>query len=214
MSPFAQISPRTAAKTAGYSFLASVVIVTLVDDLLLANFVVPGDTDALARDIAANPRLFLCAVAGYLLVLDLDCIVGVALYVVLRPAGGRLALLTGLLRLLYAVILAGGVIALATRTINAHSYASVKLSGYVFFAAHIFTLGLAIIRSAHIPNVLGGLLVIASLTYAVFFMDLSLPAPLMVIIMLIMAVAEIALSLWLVVKSDSLPLQRAESDEA
>ena len=80
------ISTGKAALVVGIAFMSSLFIVTVVDDFLLANFVVPGDTEALARDIEANGRIFRFAVAGYLLVLALDAIIGLALYVVLEPA--------------------------------------------------------------------------------------------------------------------------------
>lgn len=199
------ISPRRAAMVVGIAFIISVLIVTLVDDFLLANFVIPGDTAALARDIESNARLFGFAVAGYLIVLMLDSIIGLALYVVLKPANKNLALLTGALRLLYAGALIIGLFALVFQIIDAYGYASIKLLGYIFFALHIFVLGYSILKSGYIPNSLGILLIVASFTYVIFFIDLQLPEVFMVLIMLIMAGAELALSIWLIVKRNSLP---------
>ena len=62
----AKLSTSKAAMVVGIAFITSILIVSLVDDFLLANFVVPGDTAALARDIEANGRLFGFAVVGYL----------------------------------------------------------------------------------------------------------------------------------------------------
>ncbi len=201
-------SPRKAALIVGIAFVISVLLVTLVDDFLLANFVVPGDTAALARDIEANPRLFGFAAIGYLIVLVLDSIIGLALYVVLKPANKKLASLTGALRLLYAGALMVGVLALLFQIIDAYGYASIKLLGYIFFAFHIFVLGYSVLKSGYIPKSLGVLLIIASFTYVVFFIDLRLPEPFSVLIMLIMASAELALSVWLIVKRNSLPEKR------
>ena len=80
----ANLSIRNAAKIVGIAFISSIIIVTIVDDFLLANFVVPGDTEALARDIEFNGKLFGFAVVGYLFVPTLDSIIGLALYVVLK----------------------------------------------------------------------------------------------------------------------------------
>ncbi|MFC1568104.1 DUF4386 domain-containing protein [Candidatus Margulisiibacteriota bacterium] len=199
------LSPRKAAMVAGIAFIISIFIVTLVDDFLLANFIVPGDTAALARDIAANGRLFGFAVVGYLLVLALDSMIGLALYVVLKPANKNLALLTAALRLLYACTLACGLFALVFQVINVYGYASIKLLGYIFFALHIFVLGYSVFKSRYIPKSLGILLIIASFTYIVFFVDLHLPETLNVIIMLTMLMAELSLCIWLMVKRNSLP---------
>ena len=80
------MSSRKAAMIVGVSFIISVFIVTFIDDFLLANFVVPGDTSVLANDIENDKKTFRLAVVGYLLVLVLDAMIGIGLYVVLKPA--------------------------------------------------------------------------------------------------------------------------------
>lgn len=191
------LSTSKAAMVVGIAFISSVLIVTLVDDFLLANFVVPGDTKALASDIEANPRRFGFAVVGYLLVL--------ALYVVLKPANKNLASLTAVLRLLYAFTLIIGVFSLAFQIIDVYGYASIKLVGYILFTLHILVYGYTVLKSGYIPKSLGILLVVASCTYIVFFVDLQLPETLNLMIMLIMLMAELSLSIWLIVKRKILP---------
>ena len=199
------LSTSKAALTVGLAFISSLILVTLVDDFILANFVVPGDTAALGRDIAANDRLFDLAVIGYLLVLVLDMVIGLTLYVVLKPANKPIASLIAVLRLLYAFTLIIGVMALALKIIDVYGYTTIKLLGYIFFAFHIFILGYAIIKSGYIPKSLGILLVVAAFTYIVFFVDFELAAPFELIIMLLMALAELLLSIWLMAKRKTLP---------
>ena len=201
----ANLSTRNAGMVVGIAFIISVIIVSIVDDILLPNFVVPGDTGALARDIEANGNLFVFAMFGYLIVLALDSIIGLALYVVLKPANRRLALLTAVFRLLYAFILMIGLFFLAIQIIDAYAYASVKLIGYLFFGLHIFILGYSVFKTGYIPKSLGVLLMLASFTYTVFFVDLQLPEALELIIMLTMLAAELSLSIWLLVKRNALP---------
>ena len=198
-------TPRKAAMVLGISFITSVLIVILVDDFLLPNFVVPGDTAALASDIEADKKIFGFAVIGYLLVLALDSIIGLALYVVLKPFNKNLATLTGILRIFYAGILAIGLFSLVFQIIDVYGYASVKLFGYIFFALHILVLGYSVFKSGYIPKSLGVLLMFASFNYIVFFVDTKLPEALMVSAMLIMAAAELLLSIWLMMKRDKLP---------
>lgn len=199
------ISSRKAAMVVGVAFITSVFIVTLVDDFLLANFVVPGDTAILARDIEANKKLFGFAVIGYLLVLALDSIIGLALYVVLKPANKNLASVTGALRLLYACSLIIGLFALVFQIIDVYGYESIKLFGYIFFALHILVLGYSVFKSGYIPKILGILLMFASFTYIVFFVEINLPKTIKASIMVIMALAELLLSIWLVAKRKKLP---------
>ncbi|MBC8754105.1 DUF4386 domain-containing protein [Kordia sp. YSTF-M3] len=199
------ISSRKAAMVVGIAFIASVFIVTLVDDFLLANFVIPGDTAALAIDIEANKKLFGFAVIGYLLVLMLDSIIGLALYVVLKPANKYLASVTGGLRLLYAFSLIIGLFALVFQVIDVYDYASIKLVGYIFFASHILVLGYSVFKSGYIPKSLGVLLMFASFTYIVFFIDINLSKTIETSIMMIMGLAELSLSIWLIAKRKKLP---------
>ena len=201
----ANLSTSNAALVVGVAFITSVIIVTIVDDFLLANFVVPGDSAALAKDIKANGKLFGFAVVGYLLVLALDSIIGLALYVVLKPSNKNLALLTATLRLLYAGILVIGLFALVVRVVDVYGYATIKLFGYIFFSLHIFVLGYSVFKSGYIPKILGVLLIIASFTHIVFFIDVHLSEVLEVITMLTMAIAELSLSIWLMVKRNTLP---------
>jgi hypothetical protein len=201
----ANLSTSKASMAVGIAFITSIIIVTIVDDFLLANFVVPGDTATLARDIESNGKLFGFAVFGYLFVLALDFIIGLALYVVLKPFNKNLALLTATLRLLYAGILASGIFALVIHVVDVYGYATIKLFGYIFFSLHIFVLGYSVFKSGYIPQILGVLLIIASFTYIVFFINLHLSGILEVIIMLTMAIAEFSLSIWLMVKRSSLP---------
>ncbi len=207
-------STSKAATVVGIAFITSLFIVTLVDDFLLANFVVPGDTEALAKDIMIKGKLFLFSVLGYLVVLVLDSIIGLALYVVLKPANKNLASLTSILRLLYALTLIIGVCALAFQIIDAYSYASIKLVGYLLFALHILVLGYSVLKSGYIPKSLGVLLMLASFTYIVFFVDFHLAKSLMVIIMLTMAIAELSLSIWLIVKRKGLPANNLRKEVA
>lgn len=202
---FTNQTPRKAALVVGIAFITSVFVVTLIDDFLLANFVIPGDTAALAKDIKANGKLFGYAVAGYLFVLTLDSIIGLALYVVLKPSNKKLAMIVGVLRLLYAFILIIGLLALVFQFIDVYSYASIKLVGYIFFALHIFVLGYSVFNSGYIPKSLGVLLILASFTYIVFFVDFHLSSSLMTFIMLIMGIAELSLSIWLIVRRETLP---------
>ncbi len=207
-----KLSTSRAAMTVGVAFIASVVLVTFVDDFILPNFVVPGDTEALAQDIETNKLLFGVAALCYLAILLFDSIIGIALYLVLRPAHEQRAQLTALLRLLYAFILIVGVLALIFNTINAFGFATIKLIGYIFFALHIFVLGFAILKSGYIPKILGVLLMIASFSYIVFYKDLHFPESVMIMIMLFMAMAELSLSIWLIINRNTLPKEQPRNE--
>lgn len=199
------ISPRKAAIIAGFAFIITILIVTFIDDFVLSNFIVPGDTATLASDIEANGMLFGIAVTGYLIILALDAVIALAFYVILKPANKNLASLTAALRLLYAGILVISLFALVLQFIDVYGYGFIKLIGYIFFATHIFVLGYSVFKSGYIPRSLGVLLIIASFCYIVFFVNFILPEALLIIFMLTMAIAELSLSIWLLVKRGKLP---------
>jgi len=189
-----------AARTVGIAFILSVILVTIVDDFLLANFAVPGDKEQLSHDIITYPSLFYSAVVGYILVLILDAIISLALYIVLKPTNEKLARLTSVLRLTYVIALLVGVVALALKIIDVYDYSTIKLIGYVFFGLHILFLGYTVYKSDYLPKLIGVLLMVASLCYVVFFVDFNLSEPLLLSIMLLMAIAELSLSIWLIIK--------------
>ncbi len=65
----------------------------------------------------------------------------------------------------------------------------------IFFAIHILVLGYSVFNTGYIPKSLSVLLILASFTHIVFFVDPILPEALMTIIMLPMAIAERSLSI-------------------
>ncbi|UCH77716.1 MAG: DUF4386 domain-containing protein [Candidatus Coatesbacteria bacterium] len=202
----AETSPRKAAIVVGIAILAMFVLAIVVDEFVLPNFIGPGDTAALARDMEVKEARFGLGVIGYLLILILDAVIALALYVILKPANKILASLTAVLRLLYAAILVISVLALVLRFIDAYSYGTVKLIGYVFFTAHIFVLGYAVFKSAYMPRSLGVLLIIASLCYVVLLFGSSMvPEKLLPIFVVPAALAELLLGIWLLWKRAKIP---------
>ena len=204
-SRFNDISLRKAAIVAGSAFIISFFLAILVDNFILPNFIIPGDTAALADDIIANVRLFNIAVIVYIIILALDATIALALYIVLKLANRTLASLTGIFRLLYVAVMVIGVLALALQFIDVDSYGTTKLIGYLFFTCHIFVLGYLVFKSGYIPRIFGVVLLIASFCYVMaFYVNLLLPKALLLIFMIFMIMGELSLSLWLLFKNAKL----------
>ena len=201
------MSPRKAAVVFGVSIIAMFILAIIVDDLILSNFIGPGNTAALAQDIDADQTRFGFAVAGYLLILLLDVAIALALYVVLRSVSRILASVTTVLRLLYATILIIAVLVLVAEFINVYSYGTVKHIGYIFFTLHILFLGYTALKSSFIPKTLGILLIIAFFSYIVLIYGKSVvPEELLPIFVVPAAIAELALGIWLLWKRATIPL--------
>jgi hypothetical protein len=197
---------RKAAMIMGLSIVGMFILAILVDNFLLSNFIGPaGDTDALARDIAACESSFRLAATGYLFILVLDAAIAVALYFILRQVNRKLASLMSALRLLYVSVMAIAVLALLFRLIDVHSYESLKLVGYAFFTAHIFALGYLVFKSGYIPRSLGAFLLAAFVSYLFMLFGGSVYEFLFPILVIPAALAELFLGIWLLLNRNKLP---------
>jgi hypothetical protein len=195
------ISQRKAAIVVGMGMIISAILAFIVDDFLLPNFIRPGDTAALARDIKTNEMLFGIATAIYLIILACDTAIALGLYVIFKPANRNLASLTAVLRLLYVTFAIVGILALVLQFINVYSYETIKLIGYIFFACHLFVAGYSAFKSGYIPRILGTLLIVASFCYVIFYVNFLVPEALLLVFMVYMAIGEISLDVWLLLKN-------------
>jgi len=198
---FFDISQQKAAIVIGIAIIISYFLAFFVDDFLLPNFIRPGDTAALARDIKANEMLFGIAVIGYLSILTCDAAIALGLYIIFKPVNKNLASLTSVLRLIYVAFAVIAIFALISQFIDVYSYETIKLIGYVFFPCHLFVTGYSVFKSGYIPRVLGVLLIVASFCYVIFYVNFLVPEALLLIIMMCMAIGEISLDIWLLLKS-------------
>lgn len=196
------MSLRTAARVAGIAVMIMFVAAYVVSDVLLDNFVVPGDADQLALDIQAEPARFARATVGYLLLLMADGVVALSLYVVLRPASRALAALTAALRLLYVAISLVNLGALAMQVVDTHVYGTIKLGAYVVFVLHLASLSYVAYVSRYVPGILALLLLVASLAYVpAFFLGDLVSVDVKMLCALLMMAGELALGLWLLATS-------------
>ena len=179
--------------------IISAILAFIVDDFILPNFIRPGDTAALAKDIKANEILFSTAAVVYLIILFCDVSIALGLYVIFTPVNKNLAMFIAVLRLLYVIFAVIGILALILQFIDVYSYETIKLIGYIFFACHLFVTGYSVFKSSYIPRIFGIFLIIASFCYITFYVNF--PGRLLLIIMLCMALGEMSLDIWLLLKS-------------
>jgi hypothetical protein len=193
-----EISPRNAARVAGFGLLIMAILAFIVDDFILSNLIAPRDPAELAYDIKASKMLFGIAVAGYLIILMLDTAIALALYVILNPSNKNLASLTAVLRLIYTAIMVVILLALFFQFIDVYSYGTIKLIGYIFFICHLFVTGYSVFWSGYIPRGLGILLIIASGCYVMlFYVNFLVTEALLLIFVVPAILGEISLGIWL-----------------
>lgn len=192
---------RRAALIGGLSLLAMTVAAPFAELLVYSKLVVERNPAQTIANILAHHTLFIFGIFGYVITFAFDVVAAWAFYVLLKPVNSNYSLLTAWFRLVYTVIALAAVANLfvvlrlvsgdySTIFSPGQLDAQVKLAftafrsdwsfGFLFFGIHLVMLGALVIRSRYIPTLLGVLLVIAGLGWAVttlgplFFPDIRL----------------------------------------
>lgn len=221
-----ETTPATYARIAGVLYLIITVAAILAHFVIPEQFIIPGDAAATAANIAANETAFrLGAVGSELIILLSEIVLAVVLFELLKPVNKTLSLIAAVSRLAMSTIhglnllnyyfvlqLVNGadsltafapeqVNTLMTLFLDAHTTGFTI--GIAFLVLHVLILGYLIVQSGYFPKALGYLFLAAGVGYLVDTVGLLLvssytttPA----LIALVIAVAEIAFPLWLLVK--------------
>lgn len=219
-------SPQGYARLAGVMYLAIILLGMFGELYVRAQLIVPGDAGATAQAIAASSQLWRAGITGDLLMHVLDLPVILILYVLLRPVSKSLALLATLFNLVQTAVLAFNKLnllvplflledaahlqafsaeqlhALSLLAIQAHAHGFGI--GLIFFGVACLVRGVLIWRSGHWPKALGGLMLLAGVSYLVNSFALllapSLATAMFPAVLVPAFVGELAFCLWLVFK--------------
>jgi hypothetical protein len=221
-----EMSPSAYARLAGVLNLIIAVAAIFAHMVVPEQFIVPGDAAATAANIAAGEATFrIGAVGSELIILLSEIVLSVVLYLLLKPVNKTLSLVAAVFRLAMTIIhglnllnyyfvfqlLNGGdfltafapeqVNALVTLFLDAHSIGFTI--GIAFLVPHVLILGYLIVQSGYFPKVLGGLFLAAGVGYLFDAAGLLLVSSYTMtpgLIQMVIAVAEIAFPIWLLVK--------------
>lgn len=221
-----ELSPSAYARLAGVLYLIITVAAIFAHFVIPDQFIVAGDAAATVANIVADESTFRIGTIGSeLLILLSEIILTVVLYVLLKPVNKTLSLLAAVSRLAMTTIhglnllnyyfvlqlIDGGnttmafgpeqVQALVALFLNAHSIGFTI--GIAFLVPHVLILGYLIVQSGYFPKVLGFLFIAAGIGYLVDTTGLLLVAGYTTTpgaIATVIAVAEIAFPVWLLVK--------------
>lgn len=185
--PAGEVSVRTASILAGISYVALFVLAIFANFFVREGLIVAGDAEATVANLVESEGLFRLAMLSFIVVFVLDIVVAWALYIVFRPHGRDLSLVSAWSRLVYTVFLGvalifffqalqllGGASYLdefttgqvgAQAMVALDSFNSTWLVGLVAFGLHLGLLGAMILRSRVAPKLLGVLLITAGAAY-------------------------------------------------
>lgn len=219
------ITANQAARIAGSAWLIVIFSGIAAEFFIRMPLMVPGDPLATAQNIAAASGLFRLGIAADIVMLLFDALAAVALYTLFRSVHNTLAFTATVFRLIMNAVLAANLVNLAlvlsfaegaglgTKQPAAMVQIFQEMHGFgydtalVFFGVHCFLLGLLLYRSGYVPKFFGVLLLSASLGYVIdSFAHILLPqgSPLLgvtaSVLIGVAVLAELSLSLWLVVK--------------
>jgi hypothetical protein len=225
-APVPDPTPRTAARIAGYSYMALFALGIFGNFFVRERLVERGDATATFQNVADAEGLLRLAIVAFTAAFVLDVVVAWALYHVFRPAGAAISSLTAWFRIVYTIFLGtaalflfavlelvgGGadVAALDQPTREAHTMLALDafnatwLIGLTCFGVHLALLGAMSVRSTVAPRLLGTVLLVAGAAYVFDTLAYSLldsysdhEALFTTVVALPAVVAEASLMVWL-----------------
>lgn len=216
------ISLRKLAVTAGFSLVLMALLAGFGYGFAFPKIVIPGNPRATLENLQQSEPLFRMVILAFVLILLLDVVVAWAFYFFFKPVDAALSLLAAWLRIVYAALLGTALFPLAQvlpllkqprdngpAMLNSlQSFQTTWSLGLILFGFHLLGLGYLVMKSGRaVPRMLGWLAVLAALCYLftntanLVFPDYeAYKARVEGVLSLPMALGELALAVWLLVK--------------
>ena len=225
MERIAEASPRLKARIAGLLYLIVIAGGIFTELFVRSALIVRGDAAATAANILAHEQLYRLGFAAGIIILVCNIPLAVIFYDLFKVVNRSVSLLLAFfilvgtaiesVSLLYhfapLVLLKGGpgLSASSAEQLQALAYKSLRLQSVgwdialVFFGFYCLAIGYLIFRSTFLPRILGVLMAIAGSSYLTNsfagFLAPELRAHLLPYILVPCGVAELSLTLWLLV---------------
>ena len=207
---------RRASTTAGIALLVMALLSAFGYLLTVQRLVVDDNAVQTAANIAGSQTQFRLGIAGLLVVGALDVVVAWALFTVLEPVSKRLSMLAAWFRVAYGALFvvaiaqlsgvlrllpeAGGAGVSAQVLTRIHAYEDIWSAGLLLFAFHLVLLGVLAYRSWYVPTIVGILLAVAGLGYAVDSFGVVMFPGYAVRVAAVAFVGEVVLIFWLLLR--------------
>lgn len=217
---------RKMALTGGASLIAMAVLAGIGYGYGFMNIYVAGNTTATLQNLNNAPQMLQLVIFSFVLILVLDVVVAWALFHFFKQGNPKLSLLSAWLRVIYTGWLGVAVLKLFSAMTLADSaipdgaaimdslqlFLDIWSWGLILFGLHLLVLGYIVLRSGYIPKFIGWLTLFAALSY--LFNNLAnlvvlhyeqYKGTVEAVLGLPMALGELVLAVWLLVKGGKLP---------
>lgn len=224
-----RITQRKAAIITGTAMFIMAIYAAIAFGGIHSSLIVNGDGAATMSNIRESISLFRAEIFCWLIILLCDITVSWSLYIYLKQVDNSLSQLGAWLRLIYSAILGIAVAKLilislllsedsnlaaipadqlqAQLMLFVNAFDNIWSMGLVIFGFHLLIIGYLILNARFIPNFLGALIIIAAFSYiTTHSFHLFLPQYEKITILLEnilslpMALGELGLGLWLLIK--------------
>jgi hypothetical protein len=208
---------RRAATTAGIALLVVAVLGGFGYLAVIERLLVEDDATQTVANVVDSETLFRLGIVSLLLTAAFDVVVAWGLFRVFEPASNGLSMLAALFRVVYAAIFVVAIAQLfgALRLISENgpegdasaevlsrflAYEDIWQGGLVLFGIHLLLLGVLAWRAPYAPTILGVLLVIAGLGYAIDGLGTVVFAGYSIELAAFTFVGEVVLIFWLLLR--------------
>jgi len=209
---------RTFAKLTGWSIVLMTIVSGFVFGYANPKIYDPDNLDLLQNNLFVNLKLYNLMLIGFIIIILLDIIVSLTIYFFFKDDNSKLAFLSFLLRIIYTIIfifsfgyLVDNVLLTSinndTVLENYQMFYLLWSLGLIVFGFHLLVVGILMKLHKQIPKILWYLTILAGVSYIlVHFLKNVFPeiseftTTLENILSLPMAIGEIGLAVWLIVR--------------
>lgn len=211
-----------AALIGGLSLFVMVLTTPFAEFSIFSSLIDYGDPTKTAENIIKNKDLFSVAIFLILLTLIADIVASWALYIFLKPVNKSLSLLTAWFRLIYTAMYFIALYNLlkilsiiksiehlqhtSTGQINDTIFLYIKAFrvegsfGLIIFGIYLILLGYLVYKSSYVPKLIGGILIIAGLSWVLDNLSTFLFPEVNTQFLFIFTMGELIFMFWLLIK--------------
>lgn len=208
---------RINAKISGYALILMALTAGFAIGFVFPKVYTKDQLELLSKNFTENYGLYKQMLIGLLITFILDFLVSWTLYKFFKNVNNKIAIISFALRVIYTLIFGIAILYLIANLKqgignnslleNYSSFEKIWTAGLIIFGGHLIAIGFLMKLHTKIPKVLWGLTIIAGISYAIVsLLKVLLPQlneftqTLNNILALPMALGEICLAIWLIIK--------------